>query len=61
MRFFDKSLRLYHLPGVKALRDKAEKLMIGIESLYVPNIHFSLDVKHGSNAGGTEEKETGSL
>lgn len=29
IRFFDKSLRLYPLPGVKALREKAENLCSG--------------------------------
>lgn len=28
-RFFDKSLRLFPLPGVKALKEKAEKLARG--------------------------------
>jgi hypothetical protein len=29
VKFFEKSLRLYPLPGVKALKEKAEKLASG--------------------------------
>jgi hypothetical protein len=34
VKFFEKSLRLYPLPGVSALRDKAERMANGKETFF---------------------------